>query len=106
MMGGMVTLLSIWIKQQQQYMPLNLMLIQEKATSLFHDLKQKVGESVARTFSLQVMGGSCISSLCEYAQCESEWRCGECRTRMQQPGSSWKPSRRSLKVVVICPANT
>lgn len=81
----------MWIKQHQQYMPLNgmarsVMLIEEKTTRLFYDLKQKVGESVARTFSLQVMDGSCISRfmwICTTWKWVEIWRCIECRTRMQ-----------------------
>jgi transposase-like protein len=44
----MEKLLSVWIEDQhQRRMPLSFMLIQEKALSLFKDLKAKHGESVA-----------------------------------------------------------
>uniref|UniRef100_H9H7U0 Tigger transposable element-derived protein 1-like n=1 Tax=Monodelphis domestica TaxID=13616 RepID=H9H7U0_MONDO len=45
-MGTMERLLSLWIEdQKQRRLPVNTVLIQEKAKSLFEDLKQKHGES-------------------------------------------------------------
>ncbi|KAM9036964.1 tigger transposable element-derived protein 1 [Sarcophilus harrisii] len=51
-MGNMERLLSLWIEdQKQQQLPINTMLIQEKAKSLFEALKQEHGESAqAETF--------------------------------------------------------
>uniref|UniRef100_A0A3Q1CCE3 HTH CENPB-type domain-containing protein n=1 Tax=Amphiprion ocellaris TaxID=80972 RepID=A0A3Q1CCE3_AMPOC len=49
----MEKLLTIWLEdQQQRRIPLSLMLIQEKAKSIFEDVKAKAGESAAEeTFS-------------------------------------------------------
>ncbi|XP_036599100.1 tigger transposable element-derived protein 1-like [Trichosurus vulpecula] len=45
-MGNMERLLSLWIEdQKQQHLPINTMLIQEKAKSLFEALKREHGES-------------------------------------------------------------
>ena len=54
----MEKLLAIWLEdQRQRRIPLSLMLIQEKALTIFEDVKAKAGESAAEeTFSAS-MGG-------------------------------------------------
>ncbi|XP_068234250.1 putative CENPB DNA-binding domain-containing protein 1 [Palaemon carinicauda] len=71
----MEKLLTIWLEdQQQRRIPLSLMLIQEKAKSIFEDVKAKAGESTAEETLMPATGGfpvsrrGLISTMCLYPE--------------------------------------
>ncbi|XP_068229516.1 tigger transposable element-derived protein 1-like [Palaemon carinicauda] len=58
----MEKILTIWLEdQQQRRIPLSLMLIQEKAKSIFEDVKAKAGESALKKRFLPATGGFTVS---------------------------------------------